>query len=59
MDWIDLAQNKDRWRAFANVVMNIRAPRNAGNFLTSCGFVSFSTRTLLHEVSYLVSSLVS
>jgi hypothetical protein len=24
MDWIDLAQNMDRWRALVNAVMNIR-----------------------------------
>jgi len=24
MDWIDLAQNRDRWRALANAVMNLR-----------------------------------
>jgi len=26
MRWIHLAQDKDRWRAFVNVVMNLRAP---------------------------------
>jgi hypothetical protein len=24
MRWIDLAQDKDRWRALLNVVMNVR-----------------------------------
>jgi hypothetical protein len=26
MDWIDLAQDRDRWRALMNVVMNLEVP---------------------------------
>jgi hypothetical protein len=35
MDWIDLAQNRDRWRALVNAVMNIPVQKNALDFWTS------------------------
>jgi hypothetical protein len=26
MDWIDMAQDRDQWRALMNMVMNLRIP---------------------------------
>jgi len=35
MDWIELAQDRDRWWAIVTPIMNLRFPQNAGNFLDS------------------------
>jgi len=51
LDWIELAQNRDRLQALVYAVMNLRVPQNAGSFLTSCKPVSFSRSTLLRGVS--------
>jgi hypothetical protein len=33
MDWIDLAQDRDRWRTVVNVIMNLRFPLSYRRFL--------------------------
>jgi hypothetical protein len=35
IDWIELAEDRDRWWTLLNVIMNLQVPQNAGNFLTS------------------------
>ena len=35
MDWIDVAQYRDRWWALVHAVKNFRAPLHVGNFFTS------------------------
>ena len=35
MDWIDLAQNTNRWETFVTSVMNLWVTQNKGNFSTS------------------------
>jgi hypothetical protein len=34
MDWLDLAEDRDRWHALVNLAMNLWVSLSVGNFLT-------------------------
>jgi len=37
MEWIDLAQDRGKWRALVNTVMNLGVPQNCGQLLIGRG----------------------
>jgi hypothetical protein len=49
VDWIDVAPDRDQWRALVNTVMNLRVPWNAGKFLSDCTIGGFSKMAQLRK----------
>jgi hypothetical protein len=57
VDWIGPAECRDKWRALAKAVMNLRVPYNAGKFLSSRTTGCLSRRGQILELVCLVSYL--
>jgi hypothetical protein len=54
MEWIDLAQDRDQWKAVVYTIMSLRVPYNAGKFLSSCTTDGPSGRARLHKLVNIV-----
>jgi hypothetical protein len=50
-DWMERAQDRERWRVLVSTVMNFGVPYVRGISSLAAKPVSFSRRTLLHGVS--------
>jgi hypothetical protein len=50
VNWIGLAQDRHRWRALVNTVVNLRLPYNAGKLPSGCKTCGLSSGAQPHIV---------
>jgi hypothetical protein len=51
VDWIGLAQDRNRWWALVNSVLNLRVPWNAGKLSSGLASNGLSSSVELHRAS--------
>jgi hypothetical protein len=51
VDWIVLAQDRNRWRVLVNSVLNLRVPSNDGKLSSGLTSSGVSSSAQLHRVS--------
>ena len=58
MEWLDLAQDRDKWRSLVSTVKTVRFVQNVGNVLIRLGNIGFLRVALMNETSLFVCLFV-